>query len=311
MYETLLYRRAAYAGTWLGEQAEEYSGLLGDIEILLPSFERQPFGLNPRLDMIVSSAQETDTPVHVGTVSKRYTLVQHMDVVDALRQALAPMSIDADGLDCRLTMTESGSRMVLRVHLPDAFACTPPDGHTMALTYECFNSVDGSVPLFALLGWFRFVCSNGLVIGTTHARLRRQHRPSLCVDELGTLLGTGLQSARDDVERLVRCAERRVSLSALAAWVDGPVARAWGPSAATRVHAVVTRGEDGVPSRHPRRAPPHRRHVEMPVPVPGARAGGDSEYDLVQALSWIASRRENVAQADAWRAQIDDLVAQA
>lgn len=43
--------------------------------------------------------------------------------------------------------------------LPPTYALEPPDGHALALTLECFNSVDGSVPIYALVGWFRFVCA--------------------------------------------------------------------------------------------------------------------------------------------------------
>ena len=108
----------------------------------------------------------------IGVVSKRYALVQHTAVIEALENALRSEDVGSTDLRCRLTMSESGARMAMRVELPDEFAFKAPDGHPMALTFECFNSVDRTVPLFALLGWFRFVCTNGLVIGITHASLR-------------------------------------------------------------------------------------------------------------------------------------------
>ena len=99
-------------------------------------------------------------------------------------------------------LSETGARMGIRVELPERFAFSAPDGHSMALTFECFNSVDRTVPLFALLGWFRFVCSNGLVVGTTHASLRHHHRPPLRIDELGPVLTKGLAAAACDREQL-------------------------------------------------------------------------------------------------------------
>jgi hypothetical protein len=89
----------------------------------------------------------------------------------------------AEQVPVRLLITEYGTRIALRATLPENHAFTPDDGHSMALTFECFNSVDRTVPLFAAVGWFRFVCSNGLVVGTTSAKVRQRHSPPLEIDE--------------------------------------------------------------------------------------------------------------------------------
>jgi len=155
---------------WLGEPATEVTGALTDVVPLIPAFDRFPFGTNARLDMIVRRATaQGEMPVPTAVVSKRYVLVQHNAVIAALENALRAADVEPLDLRCRLTLSESGARMGIRVELPERFAFSAPDGHSMALTFECFNSVDRTVPLFALLGWFRFVCSNGLVVGTTRA----------------------------------------------------------------------------------------------------------------------------------------------
>lgn len=102
--------------------------------------------------MIVRRATaKGQVPVPVGTVSKRYVLVQHTSVIEALDHALRNADVDPRDLRCRLTMSESGGRMAMRVELPGRFAFNAPDEHPMALTFECFNSVDRTVPLFALV----------------------------------------------------------------------------------------------------------------------------------------------------------------
>ena len=161
----------------------------------------------------------------------------------------------------------------------------------MALTFECFNSVDRTVPLVALLGSFRFVCSNGLVVGTTHASLCHRHRPPLRIDELEPVLTEGLVAAARDRERLTESMASRLTGDALRTWVDGPVANGWGAFAAARVHAIATTGLDGEPSRTPRAAPPHARKILNPRPVPGAEAPCTDAYGLAQALAWVAARR--------------------
>ena len=296
---------------WLGEHAFELTGALGELTPLIPSFDRAPFGLNPRLDMIVRRADlKGEAPVPTGVVSKSYVLVQHLAVVDALVEALRDEEIEAAGLRSRLTITESGARMAMRVELPKDFRFTPPDEHPMGLTFECFNSVDGTVPLFAVLGWLRFVCSNGLAVGTTHARMRQQHRASLDIEDLRPMLTKGLQNADRDQERLTALMKKPVKRDALIAWVDGPVAGAWGPMTAARVFAIATKGIDGEPSRKPRAARPHEREMLHPIEVPGANAPCDDRYGVAQALAWVAVRRNDLTERLVWRGQISELIEQ-
>ena len=270
----------------LGEPASEVTGSLADATPLIPTFDRFPFGPNRRLDMIVRHAgAKGNIPLPIGVVSKQYVLVQHASVIAALERALRAADVEPLELRCRLTLSESGARMAMRVELPERFAFHAPDGHPMALTFECFNSVDRTVPHFALLGWFRFVCSNGLVVGTTHASMRHDHRPPLRIDELEPLLTEGLAAAACDRERLTESMARRVSTEALRTWVDGPVAKEWGAFAAARVHAIAVTGLDGEPSRTPKGAPPHAREIINPKKVPGTEAPCKDRCGLAQALA--------------------------
>ena len=80
----------------------------------------------------------------------------------------------------------------------------PPDEHftmgtvgdkdEMRFRIEVFNSVDGSCRLMAIAGWLRFVCLNGLIIGTALMQLQQQHRQQLEVEELGRRVGEAIDS---------------------------------------------------------------------------------------------------------------------
>jgi hypothetical protein len=297
-------------GSWLGEPATDLAGTLRDVARWLPAFHRVPFGVNRRLDMILRDPwEDCDRPMPAAVVSKRYVLVDHRAVVDALAGVLTRFDIDPDELTCTMTLSDAGTRMKLRVELPASLAFMPPDGHRLALTFECFNSVDRTVPFLALLGWFRLVCRNGLIVGTTHAKVRAQHRPSLRLEELGAVLEQGLEAAHRDAAALADLADHRIRTDRLQAWVDGPVARAWGPFAAARVYSVLERGVDGEPDPRPRFARPHERQLLRTSPVPGAAAPCRDLYGVTQALSWISSRRASVGAREAWRGQIGGLVA--
>ena len=99
-------------------------------------------------------------------------------------------------------MAEQGERMALSLYLPDNYTFDRGDGNKIAMRLECFNSVDGSTGFRALMGWFRFVCSNGLVIGVTLIDIRRRHIGELSLDDMGVVLSSGLQEAETEKENL-------------------------------------------------------------------------------------------------------------
>lgn len=292
-------------GSWRGEQLEdEVDVLLPQLPALLPSFRRVPLGRNRLKDLIVRV--EDDLPV--DTVSKKYRLIQHFEIIEAVAAAADAFGIDADGLRAHLTLTEYGTRMALRVILPKQYAISDPSGHAMALTFECFNSVDGTVPLFALVGWFRFVCRNGLAVGTTTMSFRQKHLMDLHEGDFEELIADGIRAAADERVAFVRWQATRVSQDALQRWVDGPVASVWGIMAAARVYSIATNGFDGEPERGARKRRPHRRQVSRAIAVPGSQAPCGNRYAAAQILAWIASRRNSVTERTAWRAQIGTLV---
>ena len=295
-------------GSWRGERLEdEVDVLLPQLAALLPTFARVPLGRNRLKDLIVRV--EDDLPV--DTVSKKYRLIQHFEVVEAFAETVEPLGIDPAGLRAHLTLTEYGTRMALRVVLPKRYGMTEPSGHTMALTFECFNSVDGSVPLFALVGWFRFVCRNGLAVGTTTMSFRQKHLTDLHAGGFEELIEDGIQAATQERAAFARWRATRVSPDALQRWVDGPVASTWGIMAAARVYSIATSGFDGEPERGAaRQLPPHRRRVSRAIAVPGSQAPCTDRYAATQILAWIASRRNSVTERTTWRAQIGTLLQQ-
>jgi len=68
----------------------------------------------------------------------------------------------------------------------------------MRVRVEVFNSVEGCYRLMAIAGWLRFVCTNGLIIGTALLQLKQQHRQQLEIEELGRRVGEAIESAHED-----------------------------------------------------------------------------------------------------------------
>jgi hypothetical protein len=291
---------------WFGETVTTYDTTLGRLPSLLPVFERRPLGRNRFRDAIVRRAPGYHEPLTVGMVSKRYVLVQHDEAIGAVSTELKRAGIDPGAIPTQVQMSEYGTRMALRATLPEEFAFDAADGHRMALTFECLNSVDKTVPLFAAVGWFRFICSNGLIVGTTCARVRQRHSPSLRIDEFAAVLATGVESATQDREAFLAWRSTPITDDRLAWWVDGAVAEAWGPFAASRVYGIASPGYDGKPSM--KNAPPHERTLTRRFVVPGNSAPRGDAYGIVQALAWVAARRPDVAERLQWRSEIQRLM---
>lgn len=293
---------------WFGEDVESIDTTLAVAPSLMPTFERRPFGANRFHDIIERLPTDTADRLQVGLVSKQYVLVQHASVVEAVTAEVTNAGVDPAEVPVRLLITEYGTRIALRATLPDKHAYIPDDGHSMALTFECFNSVDGTVPLFAAVGWFRFVCSNGLVVGTASAQVRQRHSPPLEIGDVCEVLADGMESALQDRTSFAAWRSTKVPRNVLEKWVDGPVAAAWGPLAAARVYGISTTGVDGPPVPPFKKVEPHRWQLTKGQPVPGTHAPCEDGFEIAQVLAWVAAQRANVAERLRWRGQIRGLM---
>ena len=94
---------------WFSSPVSVNMATLPNIGRYIPSFERRSFALtqpgnersrlNERLDMIVRQPIGADEDfVPVGVVSKDYTLVPHLAVVDVVAEALKEAKISPDGV---------------------------------------------------------------------------------------------------------------------------------------------------------------------------------------------------------------------
>ena len=128
----------------------------------------QPTHTNARLDMIIRKPFGQERAfLPIGIVSKDYLLVKHADVIETATAAMKHFGINPAYVRADITITEYGERMALSLYLPKEYEFDPGDGKKLTMRLECFNSVDGSTRFRVMMGWFRFVCSNGLVIGVT------------------------------------------------------------------------------------------------------------------------------------------------
>jgi len=304
---------------WLNSPVQSFECRLPDIFEYLPEFERRTMAVqdangtrswvNPRLDTIVRKPHREDPDyVPVGVVSKGYVLVPHKDVLRSAAAAFAGVNLDPGGIRTELTITEYGERMHASLFFPDRFSFKAGDGYPLTLRLELFNSVDGSTQFRALMGWFRFVCSNGLIIGVTESDLCHRHAGNLGVAGIADVIHWGLGDADRDTENLRKLRDQKVNIDSLPPWVNGPVKKAWGFKAAARAYHIACSGHDVEIAEKYKGRTPSTIGVTRTRRVPGCSEKADNAYDVSQVLSWLASHRRDVQEQLQWRQEILSLM---
>jgi hypothetical protein len=304
---------------WLNSPAKVYEGTLSKLRQYIPDFDRRPFAIvqenglpsrvNERLDTIVRMPFEGDAAViPIAVVSRNYVLVSHRDVFEATAKALGGQGIDPDEAKAELTITEYGERMRLCIYLPDDYSFDLGGSHEMTMRLECFNSVDSSVRFRTLLGWFRFLCSNGVVIGVTQSDFHRRHIGDLNLEDIAEVFKRDIAEAREERTNLNQWRKIQVPLEKAAAWVANEVRKEWGFKAATRAYHIIRSGHDVAIAGSYKEQSPLSIPVQVKRRVPGAPEKAQNALDISQVLAWLAKERNDIGEQFDWRQQIPDLM---
>jgi len=159
-----------------------------------------------------------------------------------------------------------------------------------------------------LLGWLRFVCSNGLIVGETMAEIRDVHDARLNLDQVRLVIAKGLRMVDRDFARIQSWAASDVTSAAIGAWVDGSVSESWGKKAASRVLHICASGVDSEWTNAFAQGPASAKPVRLTEPVPGSEVPAKTLYGVSQALSWVASRRSSAEERVLWQSQVPQLL---
>jgi hypothetical protein len=251
--------------------------------------------------------------IPVGVVSKNYRLVDHHQLLRTIQDALTDNDLDLKSLQVRGQWTIHGERAHFSILFP------PEERFTMNVTgnedqmrfrIEVFNSVDGSCRLMAVAGWLRFVCSNGLIVGTALLQLQQQHRQQLQVEELGRLVREVLQTTKNDKDIFRSWISTPVKPNVLIRWIDEDVHKQWGTKAAVRVLGIARSGCDVEPTGDVRNKRPSEIGTRTIARVPGLDGPVTHIFGISQILSWVAGQRAELAEDFEWRSQVQELMEQ-
>lgn len=273
-----------------------FHGSFGQVRELVPAFDRTPFvadggGIENRFsDVIVrrADARLSLPAVPIGIVSKRYRLIGHGEVIDAVRDAVAGIGICTADVACEAHLGRYGATMAFYARLPREFDFDPGDAYPMALRVLALNSVDGKSLLTLMLGWYRFVCANGMVVGTTSMNWRMAHRAGPEPGGISEMLAAGLELAEHEKLELQGWLRTAATMDSLRRFSDGPLATAWGVKPAARFWHIASTGHDAEAALPFEAGKPTAKTMRPLARVPGAPERVRNAYDASQALAWLA-----------------------
>ena len=110
-----------------------------------------------------------DTNKVIGIVSDKYQLLRHGEVIESFNKAFEGMDFVSN-----FVIKNNGSRMFARYSFPNN-RIEVREGDFISMQLIVKNSYDGNSSLQIMLGAFRLVCSNGMVLGNRVMNFRQRH----------------------------------------------------------------------------------------------------------------------------------------
>lgn len=110
-----------------------------------------------------------DTNEPLGIVSKHYGLLEHKAVVDSFRDILKEHKVEE-----KIELQKNGARLFATYTFTDT-QIKVAEGDLISMTLVAKNSYDSSSSFQIMLGAFRLVCSNGMIIGKQFFKYNQRH----------------------------------------------------------------------------------------------------------------------------------------
>lgn len=302
-------------GKWNARPVTYWAGSWEQLSKFIPEFGLKDFRAgenkpaNPYQKMVVRLPLNTlEQEIPVGVVSNSYGLAPHKMVVERCLDGLKYAGIDPKDLRCNLGLTEFGEWMNFRIVFPEKYSFKARDKNSMKLRLECFNSVDGSCRLEVLLSWFRLVCKNGMVVSESRTAISDVHNLNLDLRRITKIVGELLDKVNADLNILVDWEDTTLKQERLKPWADKDVAKSWGKKAACRVYHICDSGHDVELIDAFAKGEATDKPVRKVMRVPGSPEIAQSLYDVSQALSWVATQRNNPEERVNWQSEINFLI---
>ena len=301
---------------WNGRHTRIEKGTIIDLKEFIPTFRKEKFTYNSNtneyLDTIVVNKSKYYDEKPVATVSKKYALLQHKDVIEAVEETLNKIDATLNQQEHSLIISEFGEKMWLSLNIGETF--DPGDGHPISLHLDAINSVDKTSSLIIKSTWKRLICANGMIRKSAKNFNRRRHLGTIDTKELTEYIKESMESAKEEKEKYAKWHNKplklRINRKILQDWIDSTVSEKWGTHLAARIYNILNTARDGKPERitdPEKRKFPHRIHVTQERIVPGQKPA-QTMYDVANALTYISSHHNSIGSRNKMMTEVPSLL---
>lgn len=158
-----------------------------------------------------------DTGAVLNIVSDRYQLVRHLDLFQVLGQAVDHLGIRVKDTKVRVGDGGGSAKVTWRLDRQVDIG----GGDLVDLQIIGRNSYNYTAMVGLQLGGFRFICSNGLVVGKVLAAYKKRHVPSLKVEEAQRQITEMLEQQEKVSREWTRWGKIEYPTTRFAEWLNG------------------------------------------------------------------------------------------
>ena len=151
-----------------------------------------------------------DTGLVLGIHSMAYKLVRNEDVFPVFEEALHDSGLDLTGMTIKDELSYGGARTHRLYRFP-AHKALVDNGDGVDLQLRVINSYDGSAAFSTLVGAFRFLCSNGMVLGDRFAQSYGRHTKGLEPQHMVHQVARTAELFMDETSKWRRWADRIIT----------------------------------------------------------------------------------------------------
>lgn len=303
---------------WGNRSVIEYSGTIPELNEHIPTFGRKPLSLggghseNKYVDMVYKTCSPNDTAeVPVASVSKSYSLIQHRHITDTIGSSMDDLGHHDMNFD--LKITEYGERMWLAGMFPDT-EIEMDDGYPLKMQLHIINSVDQSKSLTMELGWWREICSNGLMVMLAGEKLRARHTASLDVERTTKWVKRIAPNMQSHGKRVQEWQGIELNLhgdrQVLIDWINNTVSEKWSRRNACRTYNIIKSAHDCDIAR--RDLMDINETATELVATTGDHVLGqrvsENLYDVANALTYVSSHQKSIATRLSYMSDVPDMV---
>lgn len=152
---------------------------------------------------------ESNTGKLFSIVSQDYKLIRHEAAIEQVEEAIHAVP-DLGEYQISTDFYNDGGRMRRTYRFPETSIKISEDD-LVNPELHLFNSYDVTWPFMVLLGAFRFVCENGLVVGKKFLQVRKRHVFDLVQIDLEEEVSTALKRFSLQTEEWKRWAGQRLT----------------------------------------------------------------------------------------------------